>query len=1003
MTEQRAQRVRALFDQAADLSGAAQKAMLDACCAADPDLRARVEYLLACDARLRAAEAAPGWPVSPLVRTPPPASAAAGPVASTLEAAADNLAATRADAAAHPLPRRLGRYELLEEIGRGGMGAVLRGHDPDLRRDLAVKVLLPDQQHNPEVLSRFTEEAQIGGQLQHPGIVPIYEVGRSADQQPYFTMKLVRGRTLAALLCERKDPRQNLGRFEQIFEQVCQTMAYAHSRGVIHRDLKPSNIMVGAFSEVQVMDWGLAKVLNRADTPPPASAVRTRRSEGGSDKTEPGRVAGTPAYMAPEQAAGKPDLDQRCDVFALGAILCEILTGQPPYGVGEDEHVFWRALRADLAEAFARLDTCGAEAELVHLARSALTAETVERPRDAGVLAAGMAAYRESMATRLRQAELAQAEARARAAEERKRRRLLLGLAAFVLLTALLAGGAWVWLERRREGHDRQALAALAQADLLHQQAQAGNDPAKWAEARAMVHRALARLEEGTGQPEPAERARDLLRALDEAEVDRRLVAQLEQARLLKAEDHPREARFAQGHAVPRYAEVLRPFGVTDLTVPPERVAERIRARRGLVRTQIIAALDDWIPLVPDANSDQARRLEAVVSAADPDPWRQRLRAARRTSDRKALVDLAREVRIDQQPPETLQLLAWVLWYSGSQPQTVSLLRSAQVQYPADFWINYMLGWYLLHVPEQKADALRFLTVAAALRPHSPTALCQVGDVLVDTDVAGAVAVFRRATTLKPELPAAYYGLGVALAETGDRDGAFAAWRRALALKPGARLHFHIEVEKGRSHVGRREWQQAAACYARVQKLAPTEDGLFWFEYAAVLLLSGDQAGYRKTCADLLRRCDTTPELRPYLVARACTLAAAAAADVARAGRLAERELKTDSKGAWSLTEQAALHSRAGRFDRALPLLEKSLKDERPGSAVLNWLWLALTCEKLGQKAQARSWLEKATKCLDQYRHGLPARAEEKLGFHLHNWLEAHALHREAEALLGKP
>jgi serine/threonine protein kinase len=115
------------------------------------------------------------------------------------------------------------------------MGAVLRGHDPDLGRDLAVKILLPGQQHNPATLRRFTEEAQIGGQLQHPGIVPVYEVGRSADQQPYFTMKLVRGRTLATLLRQRSDPRQDLARFEQIFEQVCQTMAYAHSRGVIHQ------------------------------------------------------------------------------------------------------------------------------------------------------------------------------------------------------------------------------------------------------------------------------------------------------------------------------------------------------------------------------------------------------------------------------------------------------------------------------------------------------------------------------------------------------------------------------------------------------------------------------------------------------------------------------------------------------------------------------------------------------------------------------------------------
>jgi serine/threonine protein kinase len=197
------------------------------------------------------------------------------------------------------LPERLGRYELREEIGRGGMGAVLRGHDPDLGRDLAVKVLLPDFLHDPAVVSRFTEEAQIGGQLQHPGIVPVYEMGRSADQRPYFTMKLVRGRTLAALLRERSDPQQDLPRFEQIFEQVCQTIAFAHSRGVIHRDLKPANIMVGAFGEVQVMDWGLAKVLDREarvspglrrEPPTPLTVIRTGRSSGRVARRVRGRL-----------------------------------------------------------------------------------------------------------------------------------------------------------------------------------------------------------------------------------------------------------------------------------------------------------------------------------------------------------------------------------------------------------------------------------------------------------------------------------------------------------------------------------------------------------------------------------------------------------------------------------------------------------------------------------------------------------------------------------------
>src|SRR5262249_23041716 len=141
--------------------------------------------------------------------------------------------------------QRPDRYQLFGEIARGGMGAILRGRDVDLGRDLAVKVLLESHKDKPELVKRFVEEAQIGGQLQHPGVVPVYELGAFADRRPFFTMKLVKGRTLADLLRARPAPADGLPRFLSVFESVCQTMAYAHVRGVIHRDLKPSNIMVG--------------------------------------------------------------------------------------------------------------------------------------------------------------------------------------------------------------------------------------------------------------------------------------------------------------------------------------------------------------------------------------------------------------------------------------------------------------------------------------------------------------------------------------------------------------------------------------------------------------------------------------------------------------------------------------------------------------------------------------------------------------------------------------
>jgi serine/threonine-protein kinase len=139
-----------------------------------------------------------------------------------------------------------GKYRVLGEIARGGMGVVLRGQDIELGRDVAMKVVHADLAHRPEVVERFVEEAQVGGQLQHPGIVPVYELGVMADQRPYFTMKLIKGRTLAAMLARRKSPDEERLRYLGIFEAVCQTMAYAHSKGVIHRDLKPANVMVGA-------------------------------------------------------------------------------------------------------------------------------------------------------------------------------------------------------------------------------------------------------------------------------------------------------------------------------------------------------------------------------------------------------------------------------------------------------------------------------------------------------------------------------------------------------------------------------------------------------------------------------------------------------------------------------------------------------------------------------------------------------------------------------------
>ena len=169
-------------------------------------------------------------------------------------------------------------YELNTEIGRGGMGVVYRARDTALDRDVAVKLLAERYPADSPVAQRFLSEARITGQLQHPGIPAIHQVGTLADGRPFLAMKLIKGSTLETILKRRPDPSAERGRLLAIFEAVCQALAYAHSQGVIHRDLKPSNVMVGAFGEVQVMDWGLAKVLTRAADARPQPRPRRKRS-----------------------------------------------------------------------------------------------------------------------------------------------------------------------------------------------------------------------------------------------------------------------------------------------------------------------------------------------------------------------------------------------------------------------------------------------------------------------------------------------------------------------------------------------------------------------------------------------------------------------------------------------------------------------------------------------------------------------------------------------------
>ncbi len=263
------------------------------------------------------------------------------------------------------------RYRVIEEIGRGGMGAVYLAEDRLLGRPVALKVLHLEDLSDDGV-ERMMREARILARLEHPGIVPVHDLGRLGDGRVYYAMKRVRGERLDRHVTPGTPVAERL----RLFLKVCEAVGFAHAAGVLHRDLKPENVMVGEFGEVLVLDWGVARWTERARAagivpaaeraPLPAAPPRA----GAGRDTSPGTILGTPAYMAPEQAGGDPALlDARTDVHGLGATLAFLLTGRPPGTPGDPPRpaalaaICARAMAADPAARYASAGELAADVQ----------------------------------------------------------------------------------------------------------------------------------------------------------------------------------------------------------------------------------------------------------------------------------------------------------------------------------------------------------------------------------------------------------------------------------------------------------------------------------------------------------------------------------------------------------------------------------------------------------------------------------------------------------------
>ena len=843
---------------------------------------------------------------------------------------ADNDAATKTSAPADPAatwtmgagpaeglppPEVVGRFRVLGQLARGGMGVVYRALDPQFDREVAVKVLAGRMSDRPDAVRRFLDEARITGQLQHPSVIPVHESGTLPDGRPFLVMKLIKGRTLEDLLKERDNPAADCGRLLAVFEQVCQAVAYAHAHKVIHRDLKPANVMVGAFGEVQVMDWGLAKVLGAGPAAEPTAArnpelteIRTTRDS--ESYTQAGSLLGTPAYMPPEQAAGAVEqTDERADVFGLGAALCAVLTGQPPYIGATAEAVRVMAVRGKVDEAFGRLDRCGADPELVALCKRCLAPEPADRPADARAVATAVSGLRAAAEDRARRAEVDRTAAEVRAAEQSKRRRVqaALGLA----FTALVVvGGAFAWWAQeqkraRREQAEREVNRAVEAAVARYAQARgAGRDLALWAEARASALQARDRAAAAGAPPEVRDRVGDLLAEIEQVERNRRLVATLLEVQASMADDPTPDGNQDFAGADARYARAFGEYGTDLFQLSPEAGADLLRGLGGDVRIELAAALDDWayvrfVLTRMGKAADGPARLFGVTRLLDPDVLRNQIRDLAVAGNYAGLAQVAEGMDPAAQPVQTVNLVAVYLYWSNLRegPGAASrFLKRAYPYHPGGVQINLNLAFFLQR-EGRYAESLPYCAAAIALRPRSagvmhnyavalaglqrnaeaatvyhrictlaPAATfalrrlielsSRAGDRKATAAVLGELADrYREALRRDPANPAIHHNLGATLFELDDLNGAIAAYAEAVRLGPWSDMtqgELWTALMKQQARAGVTGDPAVLACFAEMTRTAP-KDAWPHSHLGNLLRAKGDRPGAIARYRDAIR------------------------------------------------------------------------------------------------------------------------------------------------------
>jgi serine/threonine protein kinase/Flp pilus assembly protein TadD len=728
-----------------------------------------------------------------------------------------------------PTAMTLGDFRIIREAGRGGMGVVYEAEQLSLRRRVALKVLPFAAIMDPRHLQRFHNEAQAAARLHHTNIVPVFAVGSERGVH-YYAMQFIDGQTLAAVIEQlrqaSKQPEKSVEgpsyvptpqqpapaedqrttayvarpaapvdapsteqaalltegpvRGQEFFRaaarvgvQVAEALDYAHQCGVVHRDVKPANLLVDAAGVLWVTDFGLAQLQQNE-----ASLTMT------------GDLVGTLRYMSPEQALAKRVVvDHRTDIYSLGVTLYELLTLKPAFG-GLDRHELLRQVAFEEPRRPRQINRA-IPGELETIVLKAMEKNAADRYATAQELADDLRRWLEDRPIQARRPSWRQV-----ARKWARRHRAPVRAAAVVLLLAVtMLAGTLGW------GASDRAARRWATEQVV---VQALDEAASW-QQKGRLPEALSAARRAAGLVAGGE-ADEALRSRVQARVDDlELVAELEEVRLQMTAVKVRGFDFDYELADRLFAEAFQRAGLDIEALPAAEAGGRIRACS--VAAELAAALDHWALTRQEILGRSApswKHLLRVARAADPDSWRDRVRDALERGNQQALEKLAGSEAVLRQRPSTLTMLGTALQRRGAVEPVEALLRQAWQRHPEDFWVNLDLGVALGKArPAHWDEAIRFYTVAVALRPQSPGARMNLGVALKKKGrLDEAIAEYQEAIRLKKDFPPAHNNLGVALAEKGRLVEAIAEYREAIRLNkdyPGAHSNLGNALrEKGR-------------------------------------------------------------------------------------------------------------------------------------------------------------------------------------------------------------